>query len=214
MLRSAQHVVWDWNGTLIDDAWLCLEVMNEVLARRGLPLLTPERYASIFRFPVRAYYAELGFDFAADPFEVVGTEFIGRYHERDHECALRPGARSLLEALSDTGVSQWVLSASRRAGLRHQAARLEVDQFFAELMGLDDHYAAGKVELGRDWLARSGAPPDRVVLVGDTDHDAEVARELGIRCILVPSGHQSRDRLEGTGAPVVASLEAVWALGR
>jgi phosphoglycolate phosphatase len=43
-------------------------------------------------------------------------------------------------------------------------------------------------------------------MVGDTLHDFEVAQHAGIQCILVASGHQSRQRLEKSRAPVVGSL--------
>ena len=35
--RKYSHILWDWNGTLLDDAWLCVEVMNSMLAERDLP---------------------------------------------------------------------------------------------------------------------------------------------------------------------------------
>lgn len=208
-LRDIRHVVWDWNGTLLDDAWLCVEVMNELLARRGLPALTMERYQARFVFPVRDYYAELGFDFTIEPFESVGTEFIERYQAREADCDLQQGAREVLARIEATGRSQSVLSASEQRRLKRQARRLGVDVYFERLAGLDDHYAGGKVALGRVCMAELGIEPAQVLLVGDTDHDWEVARDLGIRCVLVPSGHQSPDRLRATGAPVLDSLEAL-----
>ena len=47
------HVIWDWNGTLVDDAWLCVEIINELLARRGLAPITPCKYSAVFGFPLR-----------------------------------------------------------------------------------------------------------------------------------------------------------------
>jgi phosphoglycolate phosphatase-like HAD superfamily hydrolase len=49
-----------------------------------------------------------------------------------------------------------------------------------------------------------------VLLVGDTAHDAEVARELGVDVVLVAGGHQSRKRLEATGELVVDGIEALF----
>jgi phosphoglycolate phosphatase len=43
-------------------------------------------------------------------------------------------------------------------------------------------------------------------MIGDTNHDFEVAQELGINCVLVADGHQSYERLKETGAEVVSSL--------
>jgi phosphoglycolate phosphatase len=208
-MKSVTHVIWDWNGTLLDDAELCVEVMNGVLARRGLPALTAEFYADRFRFPVRDYYADLGFDFEQESFELVGTEFIEGYAAREASCGLREGARETLEALASRRLTQSVLSASQRARLEAQARRVGVRGHFEALVGLDDHYAHGKLELGQRWMAERGVDPSRTVLVGDTDHDVDVARALGVTCVLVPSGHQSSARLARCGVEVLPGLGAL-----
>ena len=77
-----KHIIWYWNGTLFDDAWLCVEVMNNVLSRRNMPLLTRDRYMETFDFPVKDYYRKLGFNFKSEPFEISGTEFIVGYNKR------------------------------------------------------------------------------------------------------------------------------------
>ncbi len=211
-MNRIKHVIWDWNGTLLDDAWLCVEVMNDVLARRSLPALTAARYADVFKFPVRDYYAELGFDFEAESFEVVGTEFIEGYSAREAACDLRPDARAALEGISGAGLTQSVLSASQLSRLTQQAQRLDVHARFNALVGLEDHYAASKIEVGKRWLLSSGVDPERTVLVGDTDHDVEVARHLGVQCLLVSSGHQAPERLRASGAEVAENLGRVLEL--
>ena len=208
-VERTAHVIWDWNGTLLDDAELCVEVMNDVLARRKLPSLTAQSYADRFRFPVRDYYSDLGFDFERESFEIIGTEFIEGYAARESECSLRGDAVSTLEGLAARGMSQSVLSASQQARLEAQARRLDVHVHFEALVGLDDHYAAGKIEVGRAWMARSEVDPRRTVLVGDTDHDVEVARALGVKCLLVPSGHQSSERLARCGVEVLPDLRSL-----
>lgn len=205
-VKRIAHVIWDWNGTLLDDAELCVDVMNGVLAKRKLPPITAERYAHQFRFPVRDYYANLGFDFEREPFEVIGTEFIEGYAAREASCDLRAGARATLEGLAARGLRQSVLSASEQARLEKQARRLDVHAHFEALVGLDDHYAASKVEVGHRWMERSRVDPRLTVLIGDTDHDVEVARALGVQCLLVPSGHQSQARLEQSGVEVLPTL--------
>jgi len=208
-----RHVIWDWNGTLLDDAWLCVEVMNGLLAPRGLVPLDAARYQRLFGFPVRDYYVRLGFDFAVDPFEKVGTDFIVGYQERQHECRLQPGAHEALAALADRNIGCSILSASQQARLEEQATRLGVRDRFDAVLGLDDHFAGGKLELGRRRIAALGLDPAQVLLVGDTDHDFEVARDIGVRCVLVPSGHQSEERLRALGAPLLPSLAALVGAG-
>ena len=110
-LGKYRHLIWDWNGTLLDDAWLCREIMNRQLTRRGLPILTAERYEAVFDFPVEGYYRKVGFDWRNETFEEAGTEFILEYEKRKKECRLQPGAKELLHQIKKTGKSQAVLSA-------------------------------------------------------------------------------------------------------
>lgn len=204
-----RHVIWDWNGTLFDDAWLCVEIMNGLLAARGLPLLTAERYQEVFDFPVEAYYQRLGFDFAEEPFEKLGVEFILEYERRRLECGLRPDARETLEALEQAGLAQSVLSAYRQSTLEELLEHFGLRRFFRVVAGLDNPYAAGKTELARALRARVPCPPEQTLVVGDTTHDAAVARVIGAQCVLLPCGHQSRSRLEACGVPVLNNLREV-----
>jgi len=211
-LNSFLHVIWDWNGTLFDDAWLNMDIMNGLLRRRRLPLLTPERYQELFDFPVIEYYRRLGFDFAKESFEVLGTEFIREYERRRGECHLQPAAMRVLDAVRAAGLTQSVLSAYQHKTLEIILREFHVRDFFVHVVGGDDHYASGKVEQGRAYIRELGCQPSRVVLVGDTTHDFEVAQAMGSACLLIPSGNHSRSRLERCGVPVLDSLADVLAM--
>lgn len=201
-----QHIVWDWNGTLFNDLWLCVDVMNGLLAARGMPLLTVERYQALFDFPVRQYYQRIGFDFSKESFEKVGTEFIRAYEARRLEAGLQPGAEEVVAALHRAGVGQSVLSAYLQDTLDELVAHFGLARYFTRLVGLQNHYAAGKLETGRRWIAELGHPPDQVLFIGDSLHDHEVASALGVDCLLLSGGHHSRGRLEQCGVPVLDRL--------
>jgi len=186
--------------------WLCVEVMDGLLRARGLPGLTPDRYAGLFDFPVRDYYVRLGFDFARDPFEIVGAEFIRRYEGRRLECGLQPGARETIGALHAAGIGQSVLSAYRHDTLDQLLRHFGLRDRFEHVVGGDDIYAFGKREQGIALLRRIGLPAAAVVVIGDTVHDAEVAAAMGAGCRLIPCGHQTRAKLAATGARVVESI--------
>ena len=179
-----------------------------MLARRGLPALSMERYRDIFTFPVRDYYVTAGFDLAETSFEDLSVEFISAYEARRHECPLQADARPVLERLGAGGRRQFMLSAYNQATLHELVHGFELGGFFDRMMGLDNIYAHGKLELGRALMERIPDPPERTLLIGDTLHDVEVARDLGIHCLLVAHGHQSRRRLEASGARVVDNLNA------
>lgn len=201
-----EYLIWDWNGTLFDDAWLCVEVMNQLLRRRKLPLLTPERYQEIFGFPVIDYYRRAGFDFSVEPFFTISTEFIGEYERRRPECGLRPGSLALLQHNYQRRLPQAILSASKQALLEAALAQFGIRELFVTAVGLDNHHASGKLELGRQLVAEIGHRPGDILLIGDTVHDYEVAQAMGVDCWLIPSGHQDYRRLAASGARVIESL--------
>lgn len=205
-LTDYRHVIWDWNGTLFDDARLCLAIMNGMLTRRTLPSLSADRYELIFDFPVQGYYQRAGFDFEREPFEVLSDEFIAAYNGQVRACGLRSGARDILAAVRARGLSQSILSAMSQSTLDSLIDFFDLGAFFTSVTGLDNHHAAGKVTLGQQWLAGQSIAPDAMLFVGDTTHDVEVAQALGVDCVVIHSGHHARERLAATGVPVLASL--------
>ncbi len=211
-LSKYSHIIWDWNGTLLNDAWLCVEVMNGMLAKRNLPIRTLNQYMDIFDFPVKDYYVKLGYNFEKEPFEVVGMEFMVRYNERQWESNLHEEAISVLDAFRERGFRQYILSAREEVELIGETKALGVFQYFDHIFGLDDHYAHGKTDVGFKLLEAIRVPNEKIVFIGDTRHDAEVAGDLGIDCLLIPNGHHTRERLAGLNLPLISSLKDLKAL--
>ena len=208
-LEDYRHVIWDWNGTLLDDLDLCVEAVNGLLARRGLPALDRVRYRAIFDFPVRDYYRRLGLPVDDASFHALSVEFIGAYEARRLEPGLQPGAADVLAAIARRGLTQSILSAYHRDSLRVVVRHHGVDTHFTALHGLDNIYAQSKVALGRACLAALALPPPEVLLIGDTLHDLHVARELGVACALVAHGHHATERLRAATEHVFPDLRAL-----
>lgn len=194
LLSRYRHVIWDWNGTLLDDTDLCIDVMNGMLARRGLPLIDRERYQAAFDFPVRDYYARIGFDVDRE-FEQLSVEFITAYDARRFDCRMHAGAEAVLGAVGSAGASQSILSAYRQETLREIVGHFRIGRHFIRLNGLDNIHAHGKTDLGRAWIRDLGLPPAEVLMIGDTVHDHEVACAMGVDCLLVACGHHAATRL-------------------
>jgi phosphoglycolate phosphatase len=203
-----RHVIWDWNGTLLDDAWLCVEILNQLLREAGRPAISVEQYREHFEFPVVRFYEWLGFDFTTHSFDVVSVRYISEYNRRRYECQLQPGAQATLERLRAAGLEQSVLSAYREDTLREAVTHYGLAPFFSHLSGLDNVRADGKLDRGRAHLRTLDLheAPHTVLLIGDTAHDHEVAEALGADCLLLHHGHMHLARLDGRGAPVAASL--------
>jgi len=171
-----------------------------------MPSVTQEYYLDVFGFPVRDYYKKIGFDFSIEPFETVSTLFINAYEAGRPNCKLMKGTKEILSKIKRTGVSQSILSASKKVYLDLAVAEYNLEDYFLSIHGLDNHHAAGKLSLAKAYLADSKLDPKTVLLVGDTLHDADIAKDLGINCCLIPNGHQNRNRLTSAGVPIHNSL--------
>lgn len=201
-----KHIIWDWNGTLLNDRWLCVEAINQALGKRNLTLLTDETYQDVFRFPVEDYYKRIGFDFDKEPFQIAGDEFVSFYGNNFHRVHLHEDASEVLNHILNKGVSQSILSAGKHDFLIEWIKEHNLNHFFINVLGIDNQYATGKTALGISLINSLEFEPKDVIMVGDTIHDSEVAEAMNIECVLVENGHVNRRRLETTGRKVIANL--------
>ncbi len=199
-------IIWDWNGTLLDDAEMCLEAINIMLKKRNLPELSMERYRDVFTFPVIEYYREVGFDFTLEAWDPVATEFMDLYLSALPKCRLTPFAAETLESFRQKGYRQAIISAMQHDELIKSVTKLGIFEYFEYIGGIGDHYGGGKIENALNYFNKAGLNPATITLIGDTIHDSEVAAELQCRCILVATGHQSVKRLLKTNLKVIPTL--------
>ena len=208
-------IIWDWNGTILDDACVCKAIANIMLKERGIPTLPDmDAYRAVFGFPIKAYYEQMGYRFGPDdePYESVADEFILWYDKLYRTAVLRPGILPFLDKLKEAGYRQVLLSATRRDQLLDQVAAFgDVGDRFEQKLGMPDHYAFSKATLAKAFIESQGIPRERALFIGDTDHDYEVSSAIGCPCVLLEGGHQSRQRLEKMGVPVLRDLQELGA---
>lgn len=206
-LSKYKHIIWDWNGTLINDIWLVVEIMNKMLKKRNMPGIDSKKYREIFDFPVIDYYAKLGFNFSKESFEELTVEFISEYYTRFNECKLFNEVEEVLKKIRDMGIPQSILSASKEDVLIEKIKYYGIDKYFNRIIGLENHYAESKVEKGKEWIAELNLDPQDVLLMGDTAHDYDVSKHIGCDCLLVANGHYSYERLAKLGVDVIGTLK-------
>lgn len=202
-------LVWDWNGTLLNDVDICVESINQLLTARNIPALNYHTYREVFGFPVRDYYTKAGFDFEAEPFDIVAIEFIDIYRNHLPGCSLFNGVHQTLQYFSEKGLPQYVLSAMQQEMLETSLREKGILEFFDHVAGTGDHFANGKHDAAIRLQKIINREPAGVMLIGDTIHDSEVASDMGWECTLIANGHQSANRLANTDRIVLESLEAL-----
>ena len=202
------HIIWDFNGTLLCDMQAGIDSVNKMLSERGLKTIDGvEEYRDIFDFPIEEYYRSLGFDFLKEPYAVLAPIWVDLYNQNVKAADLSDGIAEALEKINKLGKTQIVLSASEENMLKRQLDGLGISSYFSEIIGLDNIHASGKQALARAWREKN--KDARALIIGDTTHDALVARAIGADCLLYSGGHQSRARLQGCGFPIIDSIKEI-----
>ena len=207
-LRPLRQIIWDWNGTLLDDAAYCLHLTDGLLRQhRLMPMETLEVYREKFGFPVIDYYASIGF--GNDIFPTVAVQWMDGYMKDEASIPLQSDAIDVSERFRQAGLHQVIISASKLENLQRQLDSRPYFGFFDDPCGLNDIYAGSKVDIAKKWMQDHAVRPDETLLIGDTLHDLEVARAIGCTCMLVENGHQSKRRLNEAGADTAPCLSAI-----
>ncbi len=205
-LDKIDYIIWDWNGTIINDVQICVDIMNQLLEQNHLPKIGLKTYRRVFTFPVKEYYKRLGFDFGKVSFDEIGAKFIQLYNRKFNEIDLQPGAKELLNQLKLQGKKQVLISARNHSSLLADVKHFGLERYFEQIIGLDDDLARGKEHLVEEFFVKNSIQPQKALFIGDTLHDCEIAKKLGAHYFMVSNGHQSAGELMLCTSFVYANL--------
>ncbi|MEE0265543.1 MAG: HAD family hydrolase [Acutalibacteraceae bacterium] len=204
--KKYECVVWDWNGTIVDDVNASLLSVNDMLIKRNLTVITMAQYHEYLDTPIYKFYEHI-FDLSKITFDIIQTEFNLGYNKHIPEKPLNKGAIRLMQALKSNGIKQVIVSSSNQEIVQNGAEKYGIAEYMDYISGSSDNFVGSKVERAVGVINRFADDYSKVVVIGDTLHDCQLANEIGADCILLSTGHQSKEDLQTTGKPVIDSLE-------
>lgn len=207
-MTKKKYIVWDWNGTLLNDVDLCVESINYLLAKERLPILPDkDAYQRVFKFPIIDYYKDAGFDFEKRPFPQLADDYMQYYQPRSLSCPLHEGVHDTLKTCASLGYTQVLLSASKMDLLLEQLEGYPITPYFEEILALDNIHAYSKAALAKNFAKRIANEKESILFLGDSVHDYEVASGAGAECVLIANGHEHKEKLEQTGCRVLNTIQ-------
>ena len=201
------HILWDWNGTLLNDVGCAVASVNDILVQNGLPATDFDTYVQTMEYPLDVYYRKLMGDY---DYHAVMEQFQQGYAAHFNSVQLSQGARETLEAFQAAGVRQFIVSAFEQTRLLQYVKRFSIAQYFEQISGANDILVGSKSDRARKILG--DAAPNDAVFIGDTVSDYQTAQEIGCDCILYSGGHQHRNSLTNLGCPVAETMKQIAAL--
>lgn len=207
-MRHPFHVVWDWNGTLLDDLEVVIEATNVGLAAYDVEPLDEDRYRDHFTRPVRVFYDSLfGRPVSDMEWELLNKSFHDEYYTRLDRARLTGDATSALRRVSALGWSQSLLSMSAYERLVQAVMDRGIFAYFNRVDGLSGATGGLKTDHLISHLDGLDIEPERVLVVGDTPDDVAAARNVGAWAVIYDGGSHHMPTLEAQGAPIAHSLE-------
>lgn len=201
------HVVWDWNGTLLDDLPVVVGAVNASMGRLGVPPIDENGYRDHYTRPVRGFYDSLfGRPITDGEWEKLNDGFHDEYFAAVDAAALTPDTVDALTVVEGLGWGQSLLSMSPQEWLEQIVESKGVSERFSLVDGLRVPTGGLKARHMEEHLGMLGLDPTRTVVVGDTPDDAVAARHVGAHVVLYDGGSHHLPHLEGMGAPVAHSL--------
>lgn len=203
-----KNILWDWNGTILNDTPVAFEATNILLERYGYPTITLEYYRDNIDTPIVNFYSKI-FDLNKHDMQMLDDEWGVLYNQLSDKIGLHEGVRNLLCYFADENCRQVVLSAFRTEEITKYARKFSVEKYFEDILGTQNIVMESKTMRGRRYMKEHKFAPEQTLYIGDTVHDCDTALALGVDCVLFSGGQQSPKLLKQCGVPVFDSFAEI-----
>lgn len=196
-----KNILWDWNGTILNDTPVAFEATNILLERFGYPTITLEYYRDNIDTPIVNLYSKI-FDLNKHDIQMLDDEWGVLYNKLSYKIKLHADVDKMLCAFADKNCRQVVLSAFKTNEIIKYARKFFVEHYFDDILGTQRIVMESKTVRGKRYMHEHGFATEQTLYIGDTVHDCETALDLGVDCILFSGGQQSPKLLQNCGVPV------------
>ncbi len=200
-----KYIIWDWNGTLLNDIGASLASVNDMLALRGREPIDIDYYKECIGVPIIRFYEKV-FDMEKEDYSVIIKQYNEGYLRHLKDIGLTEGTLEALEYFRNNGAKQVIVSSSNNEQVCKNVRKYGISEYFDAILGAGDYLAGSKIERAETYLHENNAKKEEILVIGDLEHDAEMANTLGADCILLTSGHEHPERLKNAETPLVNDL--------
>lgn len=202
-----KFIIWDWNGTLLNDLGSSLASVNDMLTARNMPHIDVKRYKECIGVPIRCFYEKV-FDIDNEDYDELLRQYNEGYLYHLKDYGLSDNAEEMLDYFRKCGCKQIIVSSSNNDQLITNVKKYGVYDYFDALLGAEGFHAESKIERAVNYLKNNGA--GKAIVIGDLEHDYEMAKEIGADCCLLSTGHEKEEKLRRCGATVIDSLTELY----
>jgi len=187
-----ESIIWDWNGTILNDVDNNINAVNMILQKRNLTIISKEEYRRKIKVPIKQFYNDIGLE-TNDPenYNLITIDYWKYYNmSYKNNTKVNSGLEIILNKLMENNISNYLLSATQHDELKKQVESKGMEIFFKIIIGNNNSEVKNKLEKAKELIKNENIKISSTILVGDMISDYELAEKLGIKCILYSNGHQ------------------------
>ncbi len=204
MAKQFDLIVFDWDGTIMDSTSAIVDALQNAARDIGVPVPSNEAASHIIGLGLLDALRHAMPDLPAERYRELAERYRHHYLTRDHELRLFAGIESLLDELTAAGHSLAVATGKTRAGLDRALDACKLRPRFLASRCADECHSKPHPQMLEELMAEFTVAPERVVMIGDTTHDLQMAINARVAGIGVSYGAHPREQLEATSPRFVA----------
>ena len=205
--RRYDLVVWDWDGTIMDSTPTIVHCIQQACRDLDFPVPDDSISSYVIGLGVQDSLRRVVPTVHPARFPELVERFRYHYLAKDHELHLFVGIRELLEDLKNKGFMLGVATGKPRRGLDRSLNFHELKHLFHDTRTADESFSKPHPGMLLDLSDSLQVPVRKMLMIGDTTHDLEMAQSAGVDGIAVSYGAHPADALKA--AKSLACLDNV-----
>ncbi len=198
-------LIFDWDGTLMDSAGVIAACIQAACADMNLPIPGREEARHVIGLGLREALAHLFPDLPEARHPALADHYRRHFLGQDHEIPLFEGARELIAQLHGDGFQLAVATGKARRGLDRAFSHTGLERYFHASRTADETFSKPHPAMIEELLDELRVAPERALMIGDTTHDLEMARNAGVDSLAAGYGAHPAEGLGELGALKVCS---------
>lgn len=192
--RQFDLICFDWDGTLFDSTAIIVRSIQQAVLDVGGAKPTDEAASYVIGMALMPALAHAAPDVPKEKYTLLGERYRHHYLATQHDISLFDGVLPMLADLK--GRHHWltVATGKSRRGLDDVLASRQLHGIFDGSRTADETAGKPDPRMLHELMREFGADPERTLMIGDTTHDLQMARNAGVASVGVSYGaHEPHD---------------------
>ena len=194
--RRYDLIVWDWDGTIMDSTPTIVDCIQQACRDLGFKEPDDTLASSVIGLGIQDSLRRAVPWIEPIHFQKLTERFRFHYLAKDHELDLFVGVRELLEKLRNDQFLLGVATGKSRVGLDRSLKHHQIGHLFHETRTADESFSKPHPGMLLELSDVTQVPTRRILMIGDTTHDLDMAANAGVDAVAVTYGAHPVDTLK------------------